>query len=87
MFGWCRKSFAAVDKMNKGVHGQTVGIRIVDFVPSTTTDKIKWSCLASIGGEHKLDGGSSFPFPLQRGSSHGMHDDLPRQAWDRQTRN
>jgi hypothetical protein len=27
-----------------------VGIRIVDFVPETTTDKLKWSCLSAIGG-------------------------------------
>eukprot|EP01052_Picozoa_sp_SAG31_P026510 SAG31_NODE_2406_length_5762_cov_6.711107_8_plen_38_part_01 len=30
------------------MHGETVGIRIVDFVPPTTTTKIRWSCLDAI---------------------------------------
>jgi hypothetical protein len=32
--------------MNKGVHGQTVGIRIVDFVPTTTASKLRWTVRA-----------------------------------------
>ena len=36
-------------RMNKGVHGQTVGIRIVDFVPTTTASKLRWTVRAPRG--------------------------------------
>eukprot|EP01051_Picozoa_sp_SAG22_P032567 SAG22_NODE_13807_length_394_cov_0.861017_1_plen_61_part_01 len=38
--------------LNKGVHGQTVGIRVVDFVPPTTgASKVRWSCVDAIAEE------------------------------------
>jgi len=45
------QTLPAVDKSNNGVHGETVGIRIVDFIsPAITATKLRWRCLSAIGG-------------------------------------
>lgn len=37
-----------------GVHGLSVGSRVIDFVPVTAATKVRFRCLASLGGDVKL---------------------------------
>ena len=45
------KAFPALSKSTGGIHGQSVGARMIDFVPETTTTKVRFRCTKSLAAD------------------------------------